>query len=81
MNNTLLSLNNYLFEQLERLNDDDLTDEQLERELKKADGVVRISEQITKNSELALKAIKHMDDKGYSDIEKTSRMLTEMVKN
>ena len=32
--NTLTDLNNYLFEQLERLNDDELTDEQLERELK-----------------------------------------------
>lgn len=32
MKNTIADLNNYLFEQLERLNDDSLTDEQLERE-------------------------------------------------
>ena len=30
MNNTLTDLNNYLFEQLERLNDDELDDEGLE---------------------------------------------------
>ena len=32
MKNTIADLNNYLFEQLERLNDDSLTAEQLERE-------------------------------------------------
>ena len=37
MKNTLSDLNNYLFEQLERLNDDSLTDEQLEIQLRKTD--------------------------------------------
>lgn len=46
MKNTIADLNNYLFEQLERLNDDELTTEQLERELSKADAVVKISGQI-----------------------------------
>ena len=32
MKNTLSDLNNYLFEQLERLSDDELTEDQLERE-------------------------------------------------
>lgn len=41
MKNTLTDLNNYLFEQLERLNDDSLDEEQLERELKKADTISR----------------------------------------
>ena len=34
MKNTLSDLNNYLFEQLERLNDDSITTEQLDRELR-----------------------------------------------
>jgi hypothetical protein len=41
MKNTLLDLNNYLFEQIERLNDDELTDDQLDRELKKTDSISR----------------------------------------
>ena len=65
MKNTLTDLNNYLFEQLERLNDDELTEEQMERELKKTDGIVRISEKIIANGELAFKTMKHMDDYGY----------------
>ena len=36
MNNTLTDLNNYLFEQLERLNDDELDDEGLDREIRKS---------------------------------------------
>ena len=40
MRNTLSDLNNYLFEQLERLNDESLDAEALEMQLKKADGVV-----------------------------------------
>ena len=36
MKNALTDLNNYLFEQLERLNDDSLSAEELDREMKKA---------------------------------------------
>ena len=65
MKNTLADLNNILFEQLERLNDDDLTDEQLEMQLKKTDSIVKVSEKIIENGELAFRAIQHKD-KYYS---------------
>lgn len=61
MKNTLSDLNNYLFEQLERLNDDSLTDEQLEMQLRKTDQIVKVSEKIIANGELAFKAIQHKD--------------------
>lgn len=44
MKNTLTDLNNYLFEQLERLNDDEISEEQLERELRKADSIVKVAD-------------------------------------
>ncbi len=66
MKNTLGDLNNHLFEQLERLNDDDLTDEELEREIRKSDAVVKVAEQIIQNGQLALRTMQHMDNFGYS---------------
>ena len=62
----MTDLNNYLFEQLERLNDDGLTEDQLERELRKTDATTKIAEKIIANGELAFKTMKHMDDYGYN---------------
>ena len=77
MKNTIADLNNYLFEQLERLNDDDLTEEQLERELRKTDATTKIAEKIIANGELAFKTMKHMDDYGYNVKDRhMPRMLT-----
>lgn len=56
MKNTLVDLNNHLFEQMERLNDDELTDEQLEKEIKRADAMKDIASQIIGNAQLVLKA-------------------------
>ena len=67
MKNTLADLNNHLFEALERLNDEDLDEEGIDRELKRADGMTKIAEQIIKNGELAYKTMAHMDEYGYGD--------------
>lgn len=66
MRNTLTDLNNYLFEQLERINDDELTPEELDRELNKTDSIVKISDKIIANGELAFKTLKHLDEYGYN---------------
>ena len=66
MKNTLTDLNNYLFEQLERLNDDSLTDEEFDKELRKTDSIVKVGEKIIQNGELAFKTMKHMDEYGYN---------------
>ena len=71
MRNTLTDLNNYLFEQLERLNDDSLTEEQIERELMKTDSIVKVSEKIIQNGELAFKTMRHMDEYGYGMKDRT----------
>lgn len=54
--NTLADLNNHLFEQMERLNDDDLTDEQLEKEIKRTDAMKDVATQIIANAQIVLKA-------------------------
>ena len=53
MKNTLEDLNNHLFEAMERLNNDDLTDEELDREFKRAEGMTKVAGQIIQNAELA----------------------------
>ena len=64
MKNTLVDLNNYLFESIERLNDDELSDEELEREIKRSDAVQKVAKTIIENGSLALQAQRRIDDLG-----------------
>lgn len=65
MKNTLGDLNNHLFAQLEKLDDDDLNGEALELEIKRSEAMAKVSEQIIKTGELQFKAMQHMDEYGY----------------
>ena len=64
MKTKLSDLNEHLFMQLERLNDDDLSAEEIEREARRADAIVAIADQITDNAELKLKAAKLFAEHG-----------------
>ena len=67
MQNKLIDSNNYLFEQLERLNDDSLTMEELDREIKKSKEIVKVSQTIVNNADILLKAKKYFDETGISN--------------
>lgn len=67
MKNTLTDLNNYLFEAIERLNDDELTDEQLDKEIKRSEAVQKVAKTIIENGSLALQAKKHLDEYGQGE--------------
>lgn len=54
--NTLGDLNNHLFEQMERLNDDSLSVEELDHELKRADAMSKIATNVVNNANTILKA-------------------------
>lgn len=64
MKNTITDLNNYLFEQLERLQDDELDEAGLEREIRRSEAVQKVAETIISNGNLALRAMKLLDDCG-----------------
>ena len=64
MNNKLQDLNDRLFEQMDRLSDKNLNNEQLEEEIKRTDAIVDVSEQIINNVELSLKATKLVAEHG-----------------
>jgi hypothetical protein len=56
MKNSLLDLNNHLFEQLERLNDDDCKGEKLTEELIRTKGISDIARNIIDNAKVVLDA-------------------------
>jgi hypothetical protein len=64
MKNKLSDLNNHLFAQLERLSDEDLKPEEIEREVKRTEAIVAVSEQIIQNADLVLKGAKLVADHG-----------------
>ena len=66
MRNSLTDLNNALFAELENLQDDGCTDEEMERKLRRADAVANIGERIIKNAELSFKVLQHLNEYGYS---------------
>lgn len=64
MKTSLNDLNDYLFEALERLTNDDLTDEELDREIKRNEAIQKTAKTIIENGALALQAKKHLDEYG-----------------
>lgn len=74
MKNTLGDLNNHLFAELERLGDEELTGDELNEELTRAESIVRVSNSIISNANLVLQAEKFKDQKMDADL-KTPKML------
>ena len=62
MKNTLSDLNNYLFEQLERLQDDSLDESGLDKEIQRSEAVQKVAKTIIDNVQLALQEKKHLDE-------------------
>ena len=64
MKNTLTDLNNHLFMCLERLNDESMSDDQLEKEVKRCDAISKIASTIVANSNTQLNAFKCANEYG-----------------
>lgn len=73
--NKLVDLNNHLFEQLERLNDEDLTSEELDKEIKRTKAITTIGKVIVQNANLALKAAKYKADYAPEEEAEVPKML------
>lgn len=76
MKNKLTDLNNHLFEQLERLNDEELTDEKLSQEIERSKAVANIATKIIDNASLGLQAEKLRLEYGRKDVN-----IPEMLEN
>lgn len=64
MKNTLADLNNYLFEELERLTDDTLSDEDRAKEYERSKHVTHVAQTIVNNAQLALNVMKQAYEQG-----------------
>lgn len=62
MKNTLNDLSNHLFSQLERLNDETLSDDELNTEIRRAGAIDRIAAQVVAIGNLACTAAKLQGD-------------------
>lgn len=69
MKNSLSDLNNILFEQIERLNDDEVMEKSSAQEIERAKAISSVANQIIQNAALQLQAAKFMDDKALTSCE------------
>lgn len=69
MKNSLADLNNILFEQLERLNDDEVMEQSPDAEIERAKALSSIAKQIVRSASLQLQAAKFMDESAIANKE------------
>lgn len=82
MKNTLQDLNNHLFEQLERLNDDEIMNnkdnpELFRRELEKSKAVASIANTIISNARMQIEGLRVRKELGITD----ENFMPDLIKN
>ena len=75
MRNTLVDLNNYLFETLERITDDNLSEEEMQKEITRSQNVANVAEVIIHNGELTLKTVEVLNEYGLKGYDQLPSML------
>lgn len=76
MKNTINDLNNILFEQIERLNDDKLHGEELKEQLRKANEINGIAKTLVESANISIKYMQHCANYGITKEEKAPALLT-----
>lgn len=61
--NTMNDLNDHLFMALERLNDDDLSGEELQQEIERSKAISEVGKTVIDNAKTVLSAMKFNDEK------------------
>ncbi|WP_338952386.1 hypothetical protein [Fusobacterium nucleatum] len=75
MKNTLNDLNNYLFAQLERLDEEDISEEKLNSEIMRAKAIVGVASAIISNADVAMQAMRVKEGIATSEGLKLPKML------
>lgn len=62
--NSLADLNAILFSQIQKIQNEDATDEEIEKEIKKSEAITKLSSQVLSSANIALQAQKQFDEFG-----------------
>ena len=62
--NSLADLNAILFNQIQKIQNEDATDEELEKEIKKSEAITKLSSQVLSSANIAIQAQKQFDEYG-----------------
>lgn len=68
MKTSLTDLNSYLFEQLDRISNEDLTPEELEKEIKRSEAITDIAQTVIENANTRIKAANIALNNGFTTI-------------
>jgi len=74
MQNKLENLNNHLFAQLERLSDEDISSEDLAKEIDRADAIKEISKEVVSNAKLVFAAHRFGKEFGFNNSDEIPEM-------
>lgn len=75
MKNTLADLNNHLFEQMERLNDESIVEGNLKEEIDRANAMAKVASQIINGGNLVLKVKNMQNEYGITENDNIPPML------
>lgn len=75
MNNKLIDLNNFLFAQLERLDNEELSGDELKAEIQRSKAIKEVGATIVENARLALEAEQYMQEYGRLEPARLPEML------
>ncbi len=67
MKGSLQDLNNFMFQELERLSQNDLTGDELKAEIGRANAMTRVAERVIAGADIVMKALKMKDDAMSAD--------------
>jgi len=66
MKNKIQDLNNHLFAQLERLGDEDLSIEDLQKEIQRSQAITQIASTFVESAKITVEAMKVLERAGHS---------------
>lgn len=79
MKHSLLDLNEYLFDQIDRLSNDDLDEAALEKEIQRGEAISKVASSIIQNAQVQVSAAKVIAEYTSGSVMETKNALTCLI--